>query len=112
MEIWCNESQERYTLAIKTEDVAAFAAICARERCPYAVVGTATAEKQLIVEDTLSGTNTVDMPMPVLLGKAPRMKRESRSASTRFDALETYTIALAAAAQRSLTPTAVSSRQP
>ncbi|NGY06707.1 phosphoribosylformylglycinamidine synthase [Solimonas terrae] len=111
MEIWCNESQERYVIAIRAEDVAAFAAICARERCPYAVVGVATAAQQLIVEDVLSGNNTVDMPMPVLLGKAPRMKRESRRATTRFAALETDDIDLADAARRVLQLPAVASKQ-
>lgn len=75
MEIWCNESQERYVLAIAQESVPVLAAMCERERCPYAVVGTATVEQQLIVEDTLDGNRPVDMPMPVLLGKPPKMQR-------------------------------------
>ena len=77
MEIWCNESQERYVLAIAPESVAVLAAMCERERCPFAVVGTATVEQQLIVEDTLDGTRPVDMPMPVLLGKPPKMQRSA-----------------------------------
>jgi len=111
MEIWCNESQERYVIAIEAKDLAAFGAICARERCPHAVVGTATAEQQLVVEDELLGNNTVDMPMPVLLGKPPRMKRESRRASTRFDAIDTAGIDLAEAARRVLQLPAVASKQ-
>ena len=75
MEIWCNESQERYVLAIAPESVAVIQAMCERERCPFAVVGTATVEQQLIVEDTLDGNRPVDMPMPVLLGKPPKMQR-------------------------------------
>jgi len=75
MEIWCNESQERYVLAIAPESVAVIQAMCERERCPVAVVGTATAVQQLIVEDRLDGTRPVDMPMPVLLGKPPKMQR-------------------------------------
>jgi phosphoribosylformylglycinamidine synthase len=75
MEIWCNESQERYVLAIAPESVAVIQAMCERERCPFAVVGTATAVQQLIVEDRLDGSLTVDMPMPVLLGKPPKMQR-------------------------------------
>ncbi len=63
MEIWCNESQERYVLALKPEGLAMLEEACARERCPYAVVGVATAERQLIVEDTLGGARAVDMPM-------------------------------------------------
>ncbi|MGQ3057501.1 MAG: phosphoribosylformylglycinamidine synthase [Nevskia sp.] len=77
MEIWCNESQERYVLAIAPESVPVLAAMCERERCPYAVVGTATVEQQLIVEDTLDGNLPVDMPMPVLLGKPPKMQRST-----------------------------------
>ena len=78
MEIWCNESQERYVLAIAPEGLPLIEAACARERCPFAVVGRATAEPQLRVEDHLDGAFPVDMPMPVLLGKPPRMQRESR----------------------------------
>lgn len=77
MEIWCNESQERYVLAIAPESVAVIQAMCERERCPFAVVGTATVEQQLIVEDTLDGNRPVDMPMPVLLGKPPKMQRST-----------------------------------
>jgi phosphoribosylformylglycinamidine synthase len=89
MEIWCNEAQERYVIAIAAEDVAAFERVCARERCPFAVVGTATAQQQLIVEDTLEHDKPVDMPMPVLLGKPPRTRREStrgKSGGAKFDA--------------------------
>ncbi|MES1944855.1 phosphoribosylformylglycinamidine synthase [Salinisphaera sp. PC39] len=78
MEIWCNESQERYVLAVPAVHVEAFAAICARERCPYAEVGFATAEPRLCLSDADSGEDAVDMPMPVLLGKTPRMHREGR----------------------------------
>ena len=77
MEIWCNESQERYVLAIAPEGMAVLEAACARERCPFAVVGTATVERQLIVEDG-EAPRPVDMPMDVLLGKPPRMQRSTR----------------------------------
>lgn len=80
MEIWCNESQERYVLAVRPEGVAVLQGFCARERCPMAVVGTATAERQLIVEDA-DGSCPVDMPMPVLLGKPPRMRRDAQRAA-------------------------------
>ncbi|WP_028080408.1 phosphoribosylformylglycinamidine synthase [Solimonas soli] len=111
MEIWCNESQERYVIAIKASDVARFGAICARERAPFAVVGTATAEQRLLVEDAVLGRPTVDMPMPVLLGKPPRMKRASRRAKTTFPPLDTATIDLAEAARRVLQLPAVASKQ-
>ncbi|GAB3678965.1 phosphoribosylformylglycinamidine synthase [Salinisphaera aquimarina] len=80
MEIWCNESQERYVLAIPADQLAAFEALCARERCPYAVVGRATAEPRLLLEDDEAETddsrNPVDMPMGVLLGRTPQMQRD------------------------------------
>ena len=76
MEVWCNEAQERYVLAIAPERLGAFAAICERERCPYAVVGTATAEGQLVVNDSHFGNRAVDLPLEVLLGKPPKMRRE------------------------------------
>jgi len=78
MEIWCNESQERYVLAVAPESVALLETYCKRERCPMAVVGRATAEQILRVEDSLEGNDAVQMPMPVLLGKPPRMRRTTQ----------------------------------
>ncbi len=75
MEIWCNESQERYVIAIYPERMDDFAAICARERCPYAVVGEATEDQRLRVHDRYFDNNPVDLPLNVLLGKPPRMHR-------------------------------------
>jgi phosphoribosylformylglycinamidine synthase len=75
-EIWSNEAQERYVLAIAPESLALFSALCERERCPYAVVGQASRENQLIVTDRHFGNAPVDMPMDVLLGKPPKMTRE------------------------------------
>jgi phosphoribosylformylglycinamidine synthase len=74
-EIWCNESQERYVVAIAPSSLATFDYFCQRERCPYAVVGTVTEEKQLQVQSTSEGVNAVDMSMDVLLGKPPKMQR-------------------------------------
>ena len=76
-EIWSNESQERYVMAVGVADFERFKAICERERCPFAVVGEATAEPQLTVTDSHFGNNPVDMPLEVLLGKAPRMHRSA-----------------------------------
>ena len=76
MQIWCNESQERYVLAIHPDNLAVFTALCERERCPFAVLGVATAEKQLRVRDDLLGQDAVDMSLDVLLGKPPRMTRD------------------------------------
>jgi phosphoribosylformylglycinamidine synthase len=77
MAIWCNESQERYVLAISPDRLALFEAFCARERCPYAVVGTATADKRLVVRDPLLNNTPIDLPMPVLFGKPPKMSRKT-----------------------------------
>ncbi|HEX4869142.1 MAG TPA: phosphoribosylformylglycinamidine synthase [Moraxellaceae bacterium] len=76
VEVWCNEAQERYVLAVSPERLAEFEAICARERCLYAVLGEATAVQQLTVADPHFGNAPVDMPMQVLLGKTPRMTRK------------------------------------
>jgi phosphoribosylformylglycinamidine synthase len=75
-EIWCNEAQERYVLAIEPGRLEAFRAICERERCPYAVLGAATAEQHLTLTDERYANQPVDMDLGVLLGKPPRMRRE------------------------------------
>jgi phosphoribosylformylglycinamidine synthase len=76
LEIWCNEAQERYVVAIAARDLEQFAAVCARERCPYAVVGETTDDGWLQVSDPLLGVHPVDLPLEVILGKAPKMTRE------------------------------------
>ena len=75
-EIWCNESQERYVMAVSPEALPMFRAMCERERCPFAVVGVTTAEKELILEDGPGGERPISMPMDVLLGKPPKMLRD------------------------------------
>lgn len=82
-EIWCNESQERYVLAISPDTLPIFEAMCSRERCPFAVVGVTTDEKQLVLDDTARAVlkpdeRAIDMPMDVLLGKPPKMHRDVR----------------------------------
>src|ERR1700686_909690 len=79
MEIWCNEGQERYVLALAPGCMPTFAAVCDRERCPYAVVGEITGDGRLLVTDSLLGATPVDMPIEVLLGRAPRMTRDVRT---------------------------------
>ena len=74
-EIWCNESQERYVLAVDPALMPLFEQMCARERCPFAVVGVATEARDLVVEDGEGGDPVIDMPMEVLLGKPPKMHR-------------------------------------
>jgi phosphoribosylformylglycinamidine synthase len=78
LEIWCNESQERYVLAVEPADLARFEAICLRERCPFAVVGEATSELHLQLTDSQFANAPVDLPMAVLFGKPPRMQRDIR----------------------------------
>ncbi|MDT8998851.1 phosphoribosylformylglycinamidine synthase [Paucibacter sp. APW11] len=75
-EIWCNESQERYVLAIAPESLELFQAMCERERCPFAVVGVTTAERELILEEGPGGERAIDMPMDTLLGKPPKVHRD------------------------------------
>lgn len=75
-EIWCNESQERYVMAVRADALPLFEAMCARERCPFAIVGVATDEKQLTLEQPGSDDQPIDMPMEVLLGKPPKMHRD------------------------------------
>lgn len=79
MEIWCNESQERYVLAVSQEDLPRFTAICKRERCPFSVVGKSTRELELVVTDRLLNGKPIDLPMSILFGKPPKIARESHS---------------------------------
>jgi len=75
-EIWCNESQERYVMAVTPEALPLFDEMCRRERAPYAVVGIATDDRELILEDGPGGERPIDMPMDVLLGKPPKVHRD------------------------------------
>jgi phosphoribosylformylglycinamidine synthase (EC 6.3.5.3) len=109
MEIWCNEAQERYVLAIEAARLPELEALCVRERCPLAVVGEATAEPLLRVEDGAEAV--VDMPMPVLLGKAPRLRREATRARPSLPSLELSTIDPMESAQRVLRLPAVASKE-
>src|SRR6202167_6162616 len=89
MEIWCNEAQERYVLALVPGSVPLFSALCERERCPFAVVGEITGDGRLLVTDSLLSATPVDMPLEVLLGKAPRMTRDVQTADKTALALST-----------------------
>jgi phosphoribosylformylglycinamidine synthase len=77
-EIWCNEAQERYVLGIAPHSLDLFRAICERERCPFAVLGTATEKTHLKVADPLLGEDPVDLDMDLILGKPPKMLRDVR----------------------------------
>ena len=103
-EIWSNESQERYVLAIAPESLALFAYFCKRERCPFAVVGHATEERQLRVvdPDNPATGHPVDMPMDVLLGKPPKMHRDVAHIAQSLPALDLTGIDLLEASQRVL----------
>ena len=102
LEIWCNEAQERYVLAIAAESLPAFEALCRRERCPYAVVGTATAERQLKLADAHFADQPIDMPLEVLLGKPPKMTRTAETGDFQPDSLQHSRIELGEALRRVL----------
>jgi len=109
-EIWCNESQERYVLSVDAADLERFEAICKRERCPFAVVGEATAEPHLTVADNHFGNHPVDMPLNVLLGKAPRMHRSATHEAELGDDFAADQVDLSEAINRVLHHPAVASK--
>ncbi|MCF6754534.1 phosphoribosylformylglycinamidine synthase [Pseudomonas stutzeri] len=109
-EIWCNESQERYVLSVDAADLERFAAICERERCPFAVVGEATEEAHLTVADSHFGNKPVDMPLNVLLGKAPRMHRSAQREAELGDDFNAASVYLDEAVGRVLRHPAVASK--
>ena len=108
--IWCNESQERYVLSVAPENLAQFEDICNRERCPFAVIGEATQEQHLTVSDSHFGDKPVDLPLQVLLGKAPRMHRDVKSFDLELPAVNLEGITLIDAAQRVLQLPSVASK--
>ncbi len=109
-EIWCNESQERYVLAIAPESLALFTALCERERCPFAVVGVATEERQLVLADGAE-QSPVDMPMNVLLGKPPKMHRDVSSIHREFAPLDLTDVVLEKAVIQVLSHPTVASKR-
>ncbi|HLP08478.1 MAG TPA: phosphoribosylformylglycinamidine synthase [Opitutaceae bacterium] len=102
LEIWCNEAQERYVLAVPAARFATFTELCRRERCPFAVVGDATEEKRLVVEDPHFNNKPIDLPLEVLLGKPPRMHRKEQSLPRPQLPLDLYGLTLAEAVKRVL----------
>ncbi|MEN5207840.1 phosphoribosylformylglycinamidine synthase [Stenotrophomonas terrae] len=116
LELWCNESQERYVLGVAQERLAEFAAICARERCPFAAVGVATTEEHLVVAYGATPGNTpadapIDLPMDVLFGKAPKMHRDAvHPPAPRWPSLKTAGIDLHDAGLRVLAHPTVASK--
>ena len=115
-EIWCNESQERYVLAIAPESVPLFHGLCQRERCPYAIVGVANDSGRLqVIGPEPSGAHeaaalVVDMPMDILLGKPPQMHRQATRRQRAFTALDVTGFSLTDAAERVLRLPAVASK--
>ena len=110
MEIWCNESQERYVLAVDKNRLEEFKQICERERCPYAVVGEATDADHLLLGDRHFENNPIDMPMPVLFGNSPRMLREVNHLNYQQPALNLVDIDVRKAAMRVLRLPAVANK--
>ena len=118
MQLWSNESQERYVLGIGAEHLATFQALCARERCPYAVVGFATAVQHLVVAEGATPDSRfpipdspIDIPMDLLFGKPPKMHREAeRGANARWSRLDTEALDLREAGLRVLSHPSVASK--
>jgi phosphoribosylformylglycinamidine synthase len=102
MELWCNEAQERYVLALAPGSMPRFAALCERERCPYACVGEITGDGRLRVCDSALPGTPVDMPLDLLLGKAPRMTRDVASVPKTAAALSTADTSIAESLDRLL----------
>ncbi|HET9043381.1 MAG TPA: phosphoribosylformylglycinamidine synthase [Burkholderiales bacterium] len=109
-EVWCNEAQERYVLAVAPDRLDAFRAICARERCPFAVVGTATAEGHLTVADPHFGNTPVDIDLGIILGKPPKMVRDVARVRRAFAPLALGAIELKEACYRVLRAPAVADK--
>jgi len=99
-ELWSNEAQERYVLAVTQENLGLFEEICARERCPFAVVGVATEARHLAVEDSHFDNKPVDMDLSVLLGKPPKMTRDVKSVTKKLTPFETSKININTAVAR------------
>ncbi|CNL03723.1 phosphoribosylformylglycinamidine synthase [Yersinia frederiksenii] len=100
LEVWCNESQERYVLAVAPAQMAQFDEICRRERAPYAVIGEATEEKHLTLNDRHFDNQPIDMPLDVLLGKTPKMLRDVTRLQAQGEALQRAEISIADAVKR------------
>jgi len=117
MQLWCNESQERYVLGVPQARLAEFAALCERERCPFAAVGVATKEEHLVVAYGATPGNTpadapIDLPMDVLFGKPPKMHRDTaHPAPPKWPALQTEALDLHQAGLRVLAHPTVAAKQ-
>jgi phosphoribosylformylglycinamidine synthase len=110
LEIWCNEAQERYVMAIAPTDIDRFEAICRRERCPFAVVGEATEEQHLLLQDEHFANSPIDLPMSILFGKPPRMHRSAETLAQTFRPFATQGLEMTAALERVLRLPSVGSK--
>lgn len=111
MEIWSNESQERYVLAVDADQMELFKSICEREQCPYAVVGEAIEEQHLSLSDAYFNNRPIDMPIPLLFGKPPRMTRDVHHRTFKKEELDLPIDDLKQAAMRVLSLPTVASKQ-
>jgi len=102
MEIWCNEAQERFVLVIDPARIDEFEALCARERCPYAIIGEVTEETDLVLGDAHFDNTPIDLPLSVLLGKPPKMLRDVHHKTFQKQEFETGGIDIDEAAMRVL----------
>jgi phosphoribosylformylglycinamidine synthase len=110
LEIWCNESQERYVLAIAPSSLDLFSDICTRERAPFAVLGESTKEQELVLSDSLFDNNPIQMPMSVLLGNPPKTSIDARTPVDHLNALDASDIKLDEAINRILQLPTVASK--
>jgi phosphoribosylformylglycinamidine synthase len=110
MQIWCNEAQERYVIAIRPQSLALFKTFCERERCLFAVIGEVTSEEHLSLHDTLLKQQPIDLPMSVLFGKPPKLHRQAEHLPIQSIPFKTDSIELAEAIDRVLTFPAVADK--
>jgi phosphoribosylformylglycinamidine synthase len=110
LEIWCNESQERYVMAVPADRLAVFEQICVRERCPFAIAGDATEVRTLVLDDSHFGNRPIDLPLDVLLGKPPKMHRQETSQVRPQLPLDLGDLSLSEATKRVLSHPAVADK--
>ena len=110
LEIWCNESQERYVIAIKDESIALFDEICIKERAPYAVLGSATEDRHLLLEDSHFNNTPIDLEMSLLFGSSPKTHKDVKSIANIEDAFNPINIELEDAVNRLLNLPTIASK--
>ncbi|MFT5396245.1 MAG: phosphoribosylformylglycinamidine synthase, partial [Gammaproteobacteria bacterium] len=110
MGVWCNESQERYVLAIAAEQLDRFTSLCKRERAPYAILGDATEKEQLVLNDAHFNNQAIDIPMSVLLGEMPSIQRDAQSETAQHSEFDTSTLDLQESIDRVLQLPTVASK--